>query len=208
MKPKNLGAQKGMRLVGVIALALTAMTIGLVLGYGFTAEGAHAVVRWTARTSLVLFTLAYVARPLTQLRPTRTARDILSYRKWIGLGFATSHGFHLAGIIAIMWPAPGAFIRAQSPTTLVAVVTFLLLGAMAITSNERIRKAMQPKTWKRLHRTGMHFAWVSFTATYAAAIAASPVYAVPAAVLFVVAGVRAAAWFRGRRHQRAMSHTA
>ena len=202
---KNAAQQKGMRLLAAVTVALAVMCTVLVLGFGFGQEGAHAVVRWTARTSLVLFTLAYVSRPLVQLRPTRTARDLLAYRKWLGLGFASSHGFHLAGIIAIAWPDPIAFIRAQSPTTLVAVVTFLLLGAMAVTSIERVKKAMPPKRWKRLHRTGMHFAWVSFFATYATAIAASLVYALPTAVLAAIAGVRAAAWLRGRRHQRAAS---
>jgi sulfoxide reductase heme-binding subunit YedZ len=205
---KRFATQKGMRLLGAITAALAVMCLALVLGYGFGPEGAHAVVRWTARTSLVLFAFAYVARPLVQLRPTRTWRDILAYRKWIGLGFATSHGFHLAGIIAIAWPAPGAFIRSQNPTIVIAAATFLLLGAMAVTSAERIKKAMPPKTWKRLHRTGMHFAWVAFFATYAAAIAASPLYALPTVVLAAIAGVRAAAWFRGRRHQRAASQAA
>ncbi len=205
---KNAATQKGMRLLAAFTLALAVMCLALLLGYGAGPEGAHAVVRWTARTSLVLFALAYVARPLVQLRPTRTWRAVLAYRKWIGLGFATSHGFHLAGIIAISWPDPGAFIRSQNPTIVIAVATFLLLGAMAVTSVERVRKAMSPKAWKRLHRTGMHFAWVSFFATYAAAIAASPVYAVPTVLLAVIAGVRAAAWFRGRRHQRAANQAA
>jgi sulfoxide reductase heme-binding subunit YedZ len=205
---KNSATQKGMRLLGAITAALAVMCLALVLAFGFGPEGAHAVVRWTARTSLVLFTFAYVSRPLVQLRPTRTWRDVLAYRKWIGLGFATSHGFHLAGIIAIAWPAPGAFIRSQNPTIVIAVATFLLLGAMAVTTVERIRKAMPPKTWKRLHRTGMHFAWVAFFATYAAAIATSPLYALPTVVLVAIAGVRAAAWFRGRRHQRAASQAA
>ena len=205
---KNEATQKGMRLLAAITVVLAVMCLALVLAYGAGPAGAHAVVRWTARTSLALFTLAYVARPLVQLRPTRTWRDVLAYRKWIGLGFATSHGFHLAGIIAIAWPDPGTFIRSQNPTIVIAVATFLLLGAMAVTSIERIRKAMPPKTWKRLHRTGMHFAWISFFATYAAAIAASPVYAAPTIVLTAIAGVRAAAWFRGRRHQRAASQAA
>ena len=205
---KSSATQQGMRLLAAVAVAIGVMCVALVLAYGVTPEGAHAVVRWTARTSLVLFTLAYVSRPLVQLRPTRTARDILSYRKWIGLGFATSHGYHLAGIIAIAWPDPGAFIRAQDPTILVAVATFLLLGAMAVTSIERVRKAMLPKTWKRLHRTGMHFAWVAFFATYAAAITAWPGYVVPTTLLLAIAGIRAAAWFRGRRHQRAASQAA
>ena len=208
MKPKNLATQKGIRLWAAITVAIGVMCVALFFVFGGGADAAHAIVRWTARTSLVLFSLAYVSRPLVQLRPTRTNRDVLAYRKWIGLGFATSHGYHLAGIIAIAWPAPIAFIRSQQPTTLVAVVTFLLLGAMAVTSNERIKKSMPPKTWKRLHRTGMHFAWVSFFATYTAAVAYSPIYAVPALVLLAIAGVRAAAWFRGKRHQKAASHAA
>jgi DMSO/TMAO reductase YedYZ heme-binding membrane subunit len=205
---KNSATQKGMRLLAVIAAAIAAMCAVLVIAYGGGAEAAHAVVRWTARTSLVLFTLAYVSRPLVQLRPHSTARDILAYRKWLGLGFATSHGFHLAGIVAIAWPAPGAFIRAQDPTIVIAIATFLLLGAMAVTSIERVRKAMQPKHWKRLHRTGMHVAWFVFFTTYAAAVRASALYIAPAAVLLVIAAIRAAAWFRGKRHQRAMSHAA
>jgi DMSO/TMAO reductase YedYZ heme-binding membrane subunit len=205
---KNAATKKGIRLWATFTVAIAAMCLVLVIAYGATAAGAHAVVRWTARTSLVAFVLAYVARPLVQLRPTRTARDVLSYRKWIGLCFATSHGFHLLGIIAIMWPDPGAFVRAQNPTVIVALLTFILLGAMAFTSNERIKKKMRPRTWKRLHRAGMHFSWVAFTATYAGAIGASAAYAVPAAALFVIAGIRAAAWLRGRRIQRAHSHAA
>lgn len=208
MKPKNLATAKGLRLLGAVAVVLTVMTVVLFFAFGRGAEAAHAIVRWTARTSLVLFTLAYVARPLVQLRPTRTNRGILAYRKWLGLGFALSHAFHLAGIIAIMWPAPGAFIRSQDPTIIVALITFLLLGAMAVTSNEGIKKAMPPKAWKRLHRTGMHFAWVSFTATYAAAIGASPAYAIPTGILVAIAAIRAAAWLRGRRHQKAARHAA
>jgi DMSO/TMAO reductase YedYZ heme-binding membrane subunit len=187
-------------------MGIAAMCATLVAIHGVTAEGAHAVVRWTARTSLVLFALAYVARPLVQLRPTRTARDLLARRKWLGLSFATSHLAHLVGIVAIAWPDPGAFIRAQDPTILIAVLTFLLLGAMAITSHDRIRKAMSPQSWKRLHRTGMHFAWVSFTATYAAAIGASSLYLIPTALLAAIAGIRLAAWQRGRISARP-SHT-
>jgi sulfoxide reductase heme-binding subunit YedZ len=205
---RNDGTKRGIRLVALVAAGLTVMTIAIVIGYGGGQPAAHALVRWTARTSLVMFVLAYVARPLTQLRPTRTVRTILAYRKWIGLGFATSHGFHLAGIIAVAWPDPGAFIRSQNPSIIVAAITFLLLGAMAITSNERIKKAMPPKVWKRLHRSGMHFAWVAFTATYAGAIGASPIYAVPAAVLIAIALIRVAAWFRGRRYQRAANQAA
>lgn len=195
-------AKAGPRLLGVVAVAIGVMCIALVVGYGGGPKAAHAVVRWTARTSLALFTLAYVARPLVQLWPTRIARDILAYRKWLGLGFATSHGYHLIGITAIALPDPGAFVRAQDPTIIIAAATFLLLGAMAVTSVETIKQAMSPARWKRLHRTGMHLSWIAFTGTYATALAASPLYALPTLVLVTIAGIRAAAWCRGRRHHR------
>jgi hypothetical protein len=54
----------------------------------------------------------------------------------------------------------------------------------------------------------MHFSWIAFFATYAAAIGASVVYALPTLVLLTIAAIRGAAWLRGRRHQRALSQAA
>jgi hypothetical protein len=195
--------RSGQRLLAAIALALAVMCAVIVAIQGITPAGAHAVVRWTARTSLVLFALAYVARPLVQLRPTRTNREVLAHRKWIGLGFATSHGFHLVGILAIMWPDPAAFVRTQDPTIVIALAMYALLAAMAVTSIDRLRKKILPATWKRLHRTGMHLAWIIFATTYAAALAASWAYAIPVTLLLVIAAIRAGAWLRGRRYRLA-----
>jgi len=178
----------------------------LVIVYGHEPAAAHAIVRWTARTSLVFFALAYVARPLVQLRPTRTARGILARRKWLGLCFASSHLAHLFGIVAIAWPDPAAFVRALDPTILIAVVTYLLLFAMAVTSIEKVKRKLPRAAWKRLHRAGMHLAWLSFAGTYATAIGASAFYLIPTAVLLGIAGVRAAAWLRARRIATAHSN--
>jgi DMSO/TMAO reductase YedYZ heme-binding membrane subunit len=164
---------------------------------------AGALIRWTARTSLVLFALAYVARPLVQLRPSPVAKALLAERKWIGLGFAMSHAWHFAGIAWLASPDVGAFIRAQKPTTAVAALVFVLLAAMVVTSIESIKRRIPKKAWRRLHWSGMQLAWVAFATTYAGAIAASPVYALPAAVVFAIAGVRVAAWVRARRKKRA-----
>jgi hypothetical protein len=50
---------------------------------------------------------------------------------------------------------------------------------------------------KMLHRTGMHLAWISFAGTYVTAIGASPLYAIPSAVVLGIAAVRLAAFVRG-----------
>ena len=168
------------------------------------ADRAHTLVRWTARTSLVLFVLAYVARPLVQLRPSwRAGKWLLGERKWLGLGFAISHLVHFIGIALIAAPDVGSFVRQQDPTIVVAALTFVLLFAMAITSIESIKRRMTGRAWKWLHRTGMHFAWLSFTATYAGLVAVHPVFALPTVILLALAGVRVAALVRGMRKRAA-----
>jgi methionine sulfoxide reductase heme-binding subunit len=191
---------RGPRLLLAITLAILAMCAWIVLASeGDREQTALTVVRWTARTSLVVFVLAYVARPAQQLWRTTFTRSLLAERKWIGLGFATSHLAHLAGILAFASTDFGAFLRAQPPTNAIAALTFLLLFAMALTSIERVKRKLSARSWKRLHRTGMHLAWLSFTATYTNAIAASAFYVIPSAVLLAIAGIRVAAWVRQRR---------
>lgn len=189
----------GPRLLGAIALAVGVMCAALVA----TADpAAPAVVRWTARTSLALFALVYLARPATQLWPRPLTRGLLARRKWLGLGFATSHAFHLAGIIALAWPDPHGFLDRRPPNP-VGVLSFALLAAMSVTSIDRVRRAMSRRAWRALHLAGLQVAWLIFTVTYAGRVTTQPVYAAPLALLLGLAAVRAAAWLRQRRRAAA-----
>jgi DMSO/TMAO reductase YedYZ heme-binding membrane subunit len=190
---------RGPRLLLLATLAVSGLCIGLVLSLPGGPIAAGAVIRWTARTSLVFFTLAYVARPLVALRPSPAAKWLLAERKWLGLSFAMSHAWHLAGILWLASPDIGAFVRAQQPTTAVAALVFVLLAAMAVTSIESVKRAMSKKAWRGLHWTGMQLAWVAFATTYVGAVFAHPLYLVPAAIVLAIAGVRVAAWARARR---------
>ena len=187
----------GPRLLFVIAMAIATMCAAI----GFATHEPSLVVRWTARTSLVLFVLAYIARPATALWPSPTTKRLLRERKWIGDGFAVSHLAHLAAIIALAAPDFSGFVAKQDPSIVVALAMFVVLFAMAITSIDRVRAAMSKRTWNGLHRTGMHMAWFVFTFTYAGRLAVSPVWGVPVAVLVAVAAVRFAAWRRAARRR-------
>jgi DMSO/TMAO reductase YedYZ heme-binding membrane subunit len=198
-------AVTGPRLLTIIAVGIAAMTVAILTQVSPLDIAAHTLVRWTARTSLALFTLAFAARPAVVLWPRPRTKRLLAERKWLGLGFATSHAAHLAGIVIIASPDFGAFIRAQPPTNAVAALTFLLLFAMAFTSIDRVRRAMPATAWKALHRTGMYFAWLAFTATYAGAIGASPAYVLPTAVLVGVVGMRVAVLVRRGRRERSLA---
>src|SRR5256885_3465430 len=138
---------RGPRLLAWIALAVVALCVWVVL----TEHTARAVVRWTGRSSLVLFSIAYAARPAPQLWRNPLTKRLLAERKWVGLGFATSHFAHLIAIIVVASADFGAFLRAQPPTNAIAAVTFLLIFAMAFTSIEAVKRRMTASRWKLLH---------------------------------------------------------
>jgi len=188
---------RGPRLLFVIAMAIATMCAAIM----FATHEPTLVVRWTARTSLLLFVLAYVARPATALWPSSTTKWLLRERKWIGDGFAVSHLAHLAGIVALAAPDVGGFARKQDPSLVIALAMFAVLFAMAITSIDRVRAAMSKRAWNALHRTGMHLAWFIFTVTYAGRLARSPVWGLPLAVLVGIAAVRFAVWRRSARRR-------
>jgi hypothetical protein len=193
----------GARLLFVIAMAIATMCVALI----FATNDAHDVVRWTARTSLVLFALAYVARPATVLWPSPLTKRLLRERKWLGDGFAVSHLAHLAGIIAIAVEDWDAFIASRATSTLLAVAAYFVLFAMAITSIDRVRKAMSKRAWDVLHRTGMHLFWVVFIGSYARRLDA-PISVIASALLVAIAAIRVAAWLRARSRARARASVA
>jgi methionine sulfoxide reductase heme-binding subunit len=191
----------GPRLLVVITMVIATMCAGLAFATGDVGY----VIRWTARTSLVLFALAYVARPATQLWPAPLTKRLLRERKWIGDGFAVSHLAHLVAIGVLASQQWSRFVETWDAARTIATLMFAVLFAMAITSIDAVRKGMTRRAWNTLHRTGMHMAWLVFTATYAGRLAERPLslWLLPVAVLAAIAAVRVAAWLRGRRSARA-----
>lgn len=189
----------GPRLLAIISGVVFAMCVLIVVSVDPGQAAAATAVRWTARTSLVLFAGAYVARPLVQLWPHPFSKWLLKYRKWLGLGFAASHLAHLEGLIALAAANPDAFWAARGAGNLVGVTTYVALALMTITSSERIKRQMAPRTWKRLHLTGLHLAWFTFTAANVRGLRESAGYLVPVLLLLGIAGARAAAFVKHHR---------
>ena len=64
----------GWRLVGTLSLLLSAMTLALMASHGWDIEGMRVAIRATARTSLVLFALAFTAGAMVGLLPSDATR--------------------------------------------------------------------------------------------------------------------------------------
>ena len=91
----------GWRLVGTLSLLLAAMTLSLAAGHGWDSEGVRLAIRATARTSLVLFALAFTASALAELIPSGATRWQRRNRRYLGVSFAVSHFIHLGAILIL-----------------------------------------------------------------------------------------------------------
>jgi DMSO/TMAO reductase YedYZ heme-binding membrane subunit len=199
-RPGAASPWSGWRLTALLAVALLAMTAGVLLALGTGEQGVRALIRATARSSALLFVLVYLARPLQALRPGPLSRFALRERRYLGVAVAISHAIHLAAIVALARGWPEAFAGGVDASTIgVGGLGFVLLFAMAATSSDAAVRRLGRARWRVLHRSGLHLLWAIFLITFAGNLAISRAYAVPVAILLLAAVVRAAAFLRRRR---------
>ena len=105
---------EGWRLFAVLTLALAALSIWIAGMRQFEVEGVRMVIRFTARTSLLLFCLAFGAAALARLWPNAFTRWLRRNRRYLGVTFAASHGIHAAAIAGFATMDPAGYAAATS----------------------------------------------------------------------------------------------
>ena len=151
-------------LVTVLILAGLALHFGV---SGWTAASVTAGIDATGRSSLALFSIAFVASSVQRLWPSSLTQWMLQNRRWIGLSFASSHAIHLALIIAMSIDFPDPFLSQQpAGKWLLGGVGYLFVALMAMTSTNAAQRWMGMKNWKRLHLVGSYWLWAQFALTY------------------------------------------
>src|SRR5213592_4128231 len=91
---------EGWRLFAVLTLTLIALSVWIAGMRQFEVEGVRMVIRFTARTSLLFFCLAFSAAALARLMPNAWTRWQRHNRRYLGVTFAASHGLHAVAIAA------------------------------------------------------------------------------------------------------------
>jgi methionine sulfoxide reductase heme-binding subunit len=159
---------RGWPIVGWAAAGIGAMTAAILAIVGTGPDGIRVLIRATARTSVVLFTAAFVASSLARTAPGPASRWLLANRRYVGVSFAVSHLAHFLAILAL---AGWSFSRmARDAAPLVAVlggVGYLFVIAMTATSFDRTAAWLGARRWRRLHTTGLYYLWVVFFASFA-----------------------------------------
>jgi methionine sulfoxide reductase heme-binding subunit len=195
----------GWPIVGWAAAVVAAIVAALLAVAGTDEAGIRLVIRATARTSVVLFTAAFVAASLNQAWPGVVSRWMLANRRYLGVSFAVSHLAHLLAIFALAgWSPARAYAAAGLPVVLLGGTAYLFVLAMVATSFDRTAAWLGPRAWRRLHGTGVWVLWAVFFASFVPRVAGSPVYW-PFALLVVAAPVLRVAYGRRRAPKPALS---
>jgi DMSO/TMAO reductase YedYZ heme-binding membrane subunit len=162
---------------GIIAVSIAADPV--------LTEGWRHAARYTARFSFLIFLAVFVVRPWHQLWPSQTTRWAVLHRRALGLAFATAHFIHLCALTRFRMES------AQMPTFGVQLLggagAYVLLAAMALTSNDASVRVLGMRNWKRLHTIGIYWIWFFFLEVYGVRIAAGNLFFVPFALVAVAA---------------------
>jgi len=191
----------GWRLTGVLSLLLVVMALCLLGLYGWDAEAVRLVIRATARTSLVLFVLAFTASAMVELMPSEATRWQRGNRRYLGVSFAVSHLIHLIAILSLASLDQALFWKLTNISTIVLAGTaYLFIAAMAATSFDRAAAWLGPRKWRLLHLLGGWYIWISFAVAVGKRVPLDPFYW-PMAALVLAAGIvrLIAMWRRSRR---------
>jgi DMSO/TMAO reductase YedYZ heme-binding membrane subunit len=178
MQTRRRGYFEGWYLLGATSLVMAALAVWLASMRGFEVEGVRMVIRYTARTSLLFFCLAFSAAALHRLWPIPFTRWQLRNRRYLGLSFAVSHLIHAVAIVCFAAMAPALFREATSPASfLFGGIGYAFIVAMAATSFDRTAKAIGPPAWRNLHTLGIYYLWLQFSVSFGMRIPAMPNYA-------------------------------
>jgi hypothetical protein len=197
---RELRLPQGWAIVGYASIVLFALFAAELVVLGIGEDGIRQVVRTSAQTSVLLFSAAFAASSLFQLRRTPVTRWLLANRRYIGVSFGVSHYFHLAALVAL-GQVSQAFVDDLNAVTLIGGgMAYVFLTAMVATSFDRTAAALGPLWWGRLHKVGGYYIWGIFFQSYLPRmLMTSFAYALPVVLLVGAMGLRLYTGWQARR---------
>jgi methionine sulfoxide reductase heme-binding subunit len=182
---------EGFRLLALLTFVLIALCVWIAGMRQFEVEGVRMVIRFTARTSLLFFCLAFSAAALARLVSNAWTRWQLRNRRYLGLTFAASHALHAVAIVAFANMDPAGFASATNLASYVfGSIGYAFIIAMAATSFDRTAALLGPRAWQLLHRVGGYYLLLQFTVSFGKRIPAMPLYSLFLVPLFAVLALR------------------
>jgi DMSO/TMAO reductase YedYZ heme-binding membrane subunit len=192
----------GWRLFALLSLSLVILSLWIAAMRQFDVEGVRMVIRFTARSSLLLFCLAFGAAALARLWPNGWTRWLRRNRRYLGVSFAASHGIHAVAIACFANMDPAGFAAATSAASYIfGGIGYAVIIAMTATSFDRTALMIGPRAWRILHLAGGYYLLLQFMVSFGKRVPAMPLYAaflIPLIAVLVLRMVAMAAHPRPR----------
>ena len=109
--------------------------------------------RHSAHLAFAFLLLAFSASTLHGTWRSKATRGLMRYRRQLGLGFVTAHGFHLVALTLFL-----SNLESFSVDISLAVAGFgyAVTAALAVTSDNRSVRHLGINRWRLLHSTGIN----------------------------------------------------
>jgi sulfoxide reductase heme-binding subunit YedZ len=182
---------EGWRLFLVLTVILAALCVAIAGVRQFDVNGVRMVVRFTARTSLLFFCLAFSAAALAGLWPNTWTKWQRRNRRYLGVTFAASHALHAVALVFFANMDPPGFAGATNLASYVfGSIGYAIIIAMTATSFDRTAAAIGPRAWRILHLAGGYYLWIQFMVSFGKRVPAMPLYSLFLIPLLAVMAVR------------------
>jgi DMSO/TMAO reductase YedYZ heme-binding membrane subunit len=182
---------EGWRLCAVLALTLVALSVWIAGMRQFEVDGVRMVIRFTARTSLLFFCLAFSAAALARLWPNAWTRWQRRNRRTLGVTFAVSHAIHAVAIACFAVMDPAGYAGATSIASYIfGGIGYAFIVAMTATSFDRTAQAIGARGWRLLHLIGGYYLLLQFMVSFGKRIPDMPLYALFLIPLLAVFALR------------------
>ena len=182
---------EGWRLFAVLALVLAGLCVWIAGMRQFEVDGVRMVIRFTARTSLLFFCLAFSAAALARLWPNAWTRWQRRNRRYLGVTFAASHGIHAVAIACFAIMDPAGYAAATSAASYIfGGIGYAFIIAMAATSFDRSAAAIGPRAFRILHLTGGYYLLFQFAVSFGKRIPDMPLHVLFLVPLLIVIALR------------------
>lgn len=155
-------------------------------------DGARRLIRLTARLSLPLFLLSFIASAWWRRWPDPMSAALLRHRRQVGLLFVTSHACHALAIACLaLWAEPALWTElTPALSRWIGGAGYVAIVVMALTSFDAAARWLGRPTWQAVHRTCAHVIWLVFVLSCLKRVGASPVHALPLACLLAAMCLR------------------
>ena len=138
--------------------------------------------RYSAHLAFAFLLLAFSASTLHGTWRSKATRGLMRYRRQLGLGFVTAHGFHLVALTLFL-----SNLESFSVDISLAVAGFgyAVTAALAVTSNNRSVRHLGINRWRLLHSTGINILMLYFFVALSASLFTQP-YTVNALYVLII----------------------